>query len=144
MGSLRSFSHQVMDLAAVMAHCCISPYRYGSLLASGVFLKSSHGCVVRGKFVFLMSRLDWQKVRKCSSVSSWFCAVEAQCVFYWERVFTESVPDEGFIVLGRPQWSGILQLCILCVGMSLPIYYIFGWIFFFFLCQIVLFLFSCI
>ena len=43
---LLSTQHET-NLAAVIAHCCISPNRYGSLLASGVFLKSLHAFVVR-------------------------------------------------------------------------------------------------
>ena len=33
--------------AAVIAHCCISPNRYGGLLEFGVFLKSFHAFVIR-------------------------------------------------------------------------------------------------
>ena len=59
-------SQQGTDLAAVIAHCSISTNRYGSVLASGVFSKSLHACVIHGKCVFLMSWNDWQEVRKCS------------------------------------------------------------------------------
>ena len=40
---------QVTNLAAVMAHCDISPSRYGSLSKLGLFSNSLWICVIRGK-----------------------------------------------------------------------------------------------
>ena len=133
-------SQQVMNVAAEIAHCCISPNRYGILFASGVYLKSLHAFVILGKCVFLMSLYDWQEVRKCSSVSSWFyvpwkhslsslwgqvCLWPSRwpgCVRWfciWSRISS---------VLGRSRWSSILPWCGLCWGTkSTPIYSGFWW-----------------
>ena len=96
-------SQQVTNLAAVMARCCISPNRYVSLLASGMSLKSLHAFVNRGKCLFLMSSYDWQEVRKCSSVSSWFCV-------QWEHSLS-SLGSQVCLWLWRP--FSMARLCSL-------------------------------
>ena len=64
---------QVTNIAAVMAHCSISPNRYGSLSKLGLFSNSLWVCVIRGKYVSLIWSYIGQEVRKCSSVSTSFC-----------------------------------------------------------------------
>ena len=64
---------QVTNLAAVMAHCGISPSRYGSLSKLGLFSNSLWICVIWGIYVSLIWSYIWQEVRKCSSVSTSFC-----------------------------------------------------------------------
>ena len=60
---------QVTNIAAVIAHCGISPNRYGSLSKLDLFMNSLR---VWGKYVFLIWSYIWQEVRKCSSVSTTF------------------------------------------------------------------------
>ena len=75
-------------------------------------LKSLHALVVHGKCVFLMSSCDWQEVRKCSSVPSWFyvqwehrvhrLSSPRSVLLHGQAVFAESVSGQGF-----PQfWAG--------------------------------------
>ena len=65
-------SQQFTNLAAVFAHCCISPSRYGSFLSLVMSTNSLWVCVNCGKYVSLMSWYRGQVVRKCSSVSTTF------------------------------------------------------------------------
>ena len=79
---------QVTNLAAVMAHCVISPSRYGSLSKLGLFSNSLWICVIWGKYVSLIWLCIWQEVRKCSSVSTSFCghslsSLESQVCLRW-------------------------------------------------------------
>ena len=83
---------QVTNLAAVMAHCGISPSRYGSLLKSGLFLNSN---------MSLIWSYIWQEVRKCSSVSTSFCG---QCAHSLSSL-------ESQVCLYRP--FSISRLCLL-------------------------------
>ena len=64
---------QVTNIAAVLAHCGISPNRYGSLSKWGLFSNSLRVCVIWGKCLSLIWSYIWQEVRKCSSVSTSFC-----------------------------------------------------------------------
>ena len=64
---------QVTNLAAVMAHCGISPSRYGSFSKLDMFSNSLWICVIWGKYVSLIWSYIGQEVRKCSSVSTSFC-----------------------------------------------------------------------
>ena len=66
-------SQQLTNLAAVIAHCCTSPSRYGSFLSLVMFSKSLWVVVICGKYVSLMSWYSGQTVRKCSLVSTSFC-----------------------------------------------------------------------
>ena len=61
--------HNRWPIAAVIAHRCLSPNR--SVWSA---FKVLQVCVIRGKCVFvILFWYDWQEVRKCSLVSSWFC-----------------------------------------------------------------------
>ena len=74
-------SQQLMNLAALIAHCCVSPNRYGGLLASGASLKSLHAFVMRGKCVFLMYWSDWHGTWKCSSATVYSLFMDKD--FWW-------------------------------------------------------------
>ena len=65
-------SQQFTNLAAVFAHCCLSPSRNGCFLSFVIFTNSRWVCVNCGKYVPLMSWYSGQVVRKCSSVSTTF------------------------------------------------------------------------
>ena len=92
---------QVTNLAAVMAHCCISPIRYGSLSKLDLFSNSLWICVIWGKYVSLIWSYIWQEVRKCSSVSTSFCG---QCAHSLSSL-------ESQVCLRRP--FSIARLCSL-------------------------------
>ena len=75
---------QVTHLAAVMAHCGISPSRYGSLSKLDLFSNSFWICVIWGKYVSLIWSYIWQEVRKYSSGSTSFCGQCAHSLSYLE------------------------------------------------------------
>jgi hypothetical protein len=56
---------QVTHLAALMAHCGISPSRYGSLSKLGLFSNSLWICVIWGKYVSLIWSYIGQEVSLC-------------------------------------------------------------------------------
>ena len=66
-------SQQFTNVAAVFAHCCISPSRNGSFSSLVMFTNSLWVCTNCGRYVSLMSWYSGQVVRKCSSVSTAFC-----------------------------------------------------------------------
>ena len=92
---------QVTNLAAVMAHCGISPSRYGSFSKLDMFSNSLWICVIWGKYVSLIWSYIGQEVRKCSSVSTSFCG-------QWAHSLSSL---ESHVCLRRP--FSIARLCSL-------------------------------
>ena len=66
---------QVTNLAAVVAHCGISPNGYGSLSKLDLFSNSLWICLIWGKYVALIRSYIGQEVRKCSLVSTFLTAL---------------------------------------------------------------------
>ena len=83
---------QVTHLAAVMAHCGISPSRYGSLSKFDFFSNSLWICVIRGKYASLIWSYIGQDVRNCSSVSTSFCGLCAHSLSSLESQFSLQQP----------------------------------------------------
>jgi len=63
-------SQQLTNLAAVFAHSCTSPSRYGRFWLFDKLSKLFWVFEICGKYVSLMSWYRWQVVKKCSSVST--------------------------------------------------------------------------
>ena len=80
---------QVTNLAAVMAHCRISPSRYGSLSKLGLFSNSLWVCVIFGKQVSLMWSYFWQEVQLSfhqifvGSVHNSVYSLKSQVCLWW-------------------------------------------------------------
>ena len=77
---------QVTNLAAVIAHCCISPNGYGSLLASGM----------TGRKIESAAQFPVGFVCSGSTVCLLLGAGLSVVSLGGKAVFTESVPGEGF------------------------------------------------
>ena len=86
-GCVLLLSQLLTNLAAMFAHFCDSPSRYGSCLSVVKCAKSSWILVIWGKKVSPMSWYMSQVVRKCSSVSTSFCVQWGQILSSLGRWF---------------------------------------------------------